>query len=101
MNKELEQKIEEEALNFAKSQWGYKDSDFNREELINAKWKIGFSEGAYIAGTRSNTMLDYVIERAVELARKGEAGFTGNGNPVFAVENSLDEIKSIIKGEVR
>jgi hypothetical protein len=42
MSKTPNEKIHEIALQKAKEEWGYGDSDFTLEQCVDAKWKIGY-----------------------------------------------------------
>ena len=86
MNKDLEQKIKDESCG---AYWNPREP-----EMIKAQRE------AYIEGTKSDAMLDYVIERAVELSRRGYVTECFEGM-VMDYEFSEDKIKSIIKQEVK
>jgi hypothetical protein len=87
MNKELAKKIEEEANNYIRNQ-----ALINKPKNLH---DIHYGKECYLAGTNSSAMLDYIIERTVELARSSmKSGIRKMPLP-------LDEMKSIIKQEVK
>ncbi len=92
MNKELEQRINSESDLMIENDG--LSTYLRPDEIVMVKsWRLD--------GATSDAMLDYVIERAVVLAREDFKGFDGNMNSIIIFRNTINEIKSIIKGELK